>query len=71
MVKNHHPMRRWRFENGVTLARLAKDRRVSTTVSHLSGIESGKKSPSFELLKKLSAITGIPAGDFVNFKAAK
>lgn len=73
MTKSHHPMRRWRFERGVTLAKLASHKTLKNKakLAHLSKIENGISEPSPELIRRLSAITGIPAGDFVNFKAAK
>lgn len=66
-----HPLRRWRFEREMTLTKLAKDRRLRTTQSYLTGIETGQKTPSVDMIRKLVAITGIPAGDFVNFKVSK
>lgn len=73
MPKHLHPMRQWRVEKGITLASLASDRRMKkkATIAHLSKIETGKTDPSSGLIRILSAITGIPTNEFVDFKGAK
>jgi len=55
-----HPLRRWRKENGVTLASLASE--VGVTPSHLSEIERGRNGASVDLLKRLAKATGGEVG---------
>lgn len=50
-----HPLRAWRTENHVTLARLANV--VGVSIAHLSEIERGNNSPSLELADRLSRAT--------------
>lgn len=55
-----HPLRRWRKENGVTLASLAIE--VGVTPSHLSEIERGRNGASVDLLRRLTKATGGAVG---------
>lgn len=55
-----HPLRRWRKENGVTLASLASE--VGVTPSHLSEVERGRNGASVDLLKRLAKATGGDVG---------
>jgi transcriptional regulator with XRE-family HTH domain len=52
-----HPVRRWRKENGMTLADLAG--MLDVTPSHLSEIERGRNGASLKLAARLSEITGV------------
>jgi len=52
-----HPLRRWRFEHGITLVRLSKKAR--TSAPHLSEIESGKKRPGPALAERLTRLTSL------------
>lgn len=66
-----HPLRKWRFMHGTSLLTLASHPKLDTSITTLSEIETGRRRPNGDLIRKLSAITGIPAGEFVNFKGAK
>lgn len=67
MPETKHPLRRWRTEQEKTLDDLAKRAKVSR--SYLSEIERGETEPSLPTIRKLSKITGIPSGEFVDFQA--
>lgn len=51
---NEHPLKVWREYRGATLADLAK--KCDVTSAALSQIETGKRSPSVELLAKLASV---------------
>ncbi len=65
MQDSKHPLRLWRREQEKTLEDLAKRAKVSK--AYLSEIERGETDPSLETIRRLSKITGIPAGEFVDF----
>ena len=60
-----HPPKRWRFENGVTLARLAKAAGLSIT--HLSDVERGRRrlsgSAALKIAKAFGKLVPKPAGN--------
>lgn len=62
MVDEVHALRRWRKENGISLAKLAE--KVESTKSWLSRIEGGEQA-SAELISKLKAETGLSADHFI------
>lgn len=63
-----HPLRVWRGKTH-SLAGLAKQAKMSK--SYISEIETCKTEPSFNTIRKLSKITGIPSGSFVDFQIRK
>lgn len=62
MDQVRHPLRKWRNDNGKTLANVAEG--VAVTPSHLSEIERGLNNPSLALAARLSRETGIPIEEF-------
>ena len=54
-----HPLTRWRFNHGLSLAALGK--KVRASAPHLSDIENGEKNPSVALLSRLAKVTGLSA----------
>ena len=60
-----HPLRAWRKKHDVTLLALADE--IGGSISHLSEIETGNKSPSLALAAKLSRVThgAVPISAFV------
>ena len=54
-----HPLTRWRFNNGLSLAALGKQ--VKASAPHLSDIENGTKRASLKLLARLVESTKLPA----------
>lgn len=57
MTEQLHPIRRWRKDNGVTLATLASE--VDVTPSHLSEVERGLSKVSLRLASRLSRATKV------------
>jgi len=53
---DHHPLKRWRFENGFTLKDLA--RRLQCTNGYLSQIENRQKEPSLSFANEIVKIAG-------------
>lgn len=66
MHDTKHPLRLWRREQDKTLHDLAK--RAKMSKAYLSEIECGVTEPSLTTIRKLSRITGIPSGEFVDFQ---
>jgi transcriptional regulator with XRE-family HTH domain len=67
-------LRSVRKRNGLTLEELSvrciqRDARIAPSVSYLSMIESGKRSPSAELLELLAAVFQRPAAWFLDESA--
>jgi len=52
---NHHPIKRWRFENGLTGEEAAE--KFGMNKSYLSEIETRKKEPSLSLASKIVRLT--------------
>ena len=61
LTAGEHPLKVWREYRCLTLAALGKASGV--TAAALSQIENGKRSPSVELLSKLSRILGCDMDD--------
>jgi len=61
LVSGESPLKVWREYRGFTLAALGK--LCGVTAAALSQIETGKRSPSVELLGKLSRALGRDMGD--------
>lgn len=57
-----HPLRAYRKERGLKLRQIADKVEVSAVYIHQ--IETWKKSPSFDLLRRLCQATGLPAEAF-------
>ena len=51
------PLRKWRLDNRLTLAAVAKDADISK--AHLCEIELGRKTPSVLVARRLSDRTGL------------
>ncbi len=66
MAETQHPLRLWRHEQEKTLEQLA--RRAKVSKAYLSEIERGETDPSLATIRRLSKITGIPSGAFVEFQ---
>lgn len=62
-MKQTHPLRQWRKQNGKTLSDLSEA--VSVTPSHLSEIENWNNEPSLDLAARLHRATGIEMTAFV------
>lgn len=52
----HHPLKKWRFEKDITLEKLAG--RLKTSISYLSMLENGKRTPSLRFAVKIQRLTG-------------
>ncbi|MBC7961635.1 MAG: helix-turn-helix transcriptional regulator [Steroidobacteraceae bacterium] len=61
LVSGESPLKVWREYRGFTLAALGKQ--CGVTAAALSQIETGKRSPSVELLGKLSRVLGCDMDD--------
>lgn len=61
---NIHPLKRWRFEYGLTLERAAKRLKVSS--AHLSEIERRRKMPSLTLAARIRDRTGLTLEQIVD-----
>jgi transcriptional regulator with XRE-family HTH domain len=59
-----HPIKRWRFERGLTLDKAA--RRLKTSAAHLSEIERHRKMPSLTLAYRISDRTGLSLEQIVD-----
>lgn len=57
----HHPIKVWRFSEGVTLESLS--RRVRAAKSYLSELERWKKTPSLKLARRIAKETGLSLDD--------
>jgi transcriptional regulator with XRE-family HTH domain len=51
----HHPLKKWRFENDMTLVELAE--RLGVTNGYLSLLENRQREPSIRLARQISKIT--------------
>ena len=63
MKKSIHPLRRWRFEHGMTLIELATA--VHASVPHMSDIERWRKYAGPMLAKRLGKISKLDPKLFV------
>jgi DNA-binding XRE family transcriptional regulator len=61
LTAGEHPLKVWREFRGFTLASLGKE--CGVTAAALSQIETGKRSPSVELLSKLARLLGCDMDD--------
>ena len=59
----HHPLKRWRFENGLTMAETAK--LLDCAQSYVSEIENRKKEPTLSFADKIVSMT-LGAVDFTD-----
>jgi DNA-binding XRE family transcriptional regulator len=64
LLGGENPLRVWREYRGMTTAALAAQ--VGVTPSAISQVESGKRGPSVDLLKKLSRILQVGMDDLVD-----
>jgi transcriptional regulator with XRE-family HTH domain len=58
-----HPLRRWRFENQVSLTALAK--KIGTSAGDLSNLETWRHRPMIDRVYALVKITGLRFEDFL------
>ena len=68
LTAGEHPLKVWREYRCFTLAELGK--RCGVTAAALSQIETGKRSPSVELLSKLARLLGCDMDDLHELKLA-
>ncbi len=59
----YHPLKRWRFEHGMSMEALSLLCGVS--IAAVSQIENKKYYPGAEAIAKLSRVTGLPAEAFL------
>jgi transcriptional regulator with XRE-family HTH domain len=59
-----HPLRRWRFDNGVSLEKAAK--RLKTSTPTLSYIENRRQLPSMTLAIRIRDCTGLTLDQLAN-----
>lgn len=62
-MKKQHPLRRWRYDNEVTLIELAD--KLGVSQGFMSMVETGDRGVSLTTAARLSKITGLPIEDFV------
>ena len=63
ILDGESPFRVWREHRGMTLQELGD--RCSVSNAAISQVETGKRSPSVELLKKLAAALSVAADDLI------
>ena len=63
ILDGESPFRVWREHRGMTLQELGD--RCGVSNAAISQVETGKRSPSVELLKKLAAELGVAADDLI------
>lgn len=64
-VAEVHPLRSYRLSSGIDLRSLAEQ--CNTTATTICRIEKGRQWPSWELMRRLVDLTGVSAGDFLEF----
>ncbi len=64
LINSDHPMRVWREYRGLTLQALADQ--VGISKSYLSQIESGNRSGSADVLKRIAAVLQVTLDDIVS-----
>ena len=60
-LAQHHPLRVWRFQHGVTLKRLAYD--ANLPISTIVNVEKGCE-PKYRNVRKICELTGLDFSDF-------
>ncbi len=61
-----HPLRRYRASHGITIEALAAS--LDTSKATVSRLETGRQSPSMDLLRRIHTATGgeVTANDFLH-----
>ena len=67
MTKTQHPIRLWRLARQITAVELAESAGIHQ--SYLSFIDTGKRQASQDVIRRLSAATGIPQRRIAEFQA--
>ena len=66
MIKTKHPIRLWRLARQITATELAEKAEIDQ--SYLSMIETGKRSATDNVVRRLSQLTGISAARIREFQ---